>query len=145
MLNSLFKKTATISTLLIMMGLSQAEATDYMVDRTIAIAGDEAILFSDLNSEVIKYKNFLKAHNQELPADDVIRKNVLEQLITKRLILQLANKNNIIISDTDLDRAIKHIAENNHMTTEQLMSKYRTTGLTDVAIRNTIRTDKRLL
>lgn len=141
MLNSLFKKTATISTLLIMMGLSQAEATDYMVDRTIAIAGDEAILFSDLNSEVIKYKNFLKAHNQELPADDVIRKNVLEQLITKRLILQLANKNNIIISDTDLDRAIKHIAENNHMTTEQLMSKYRTTGLTDVAIRNTIRDD----
>ena len=128
MLNSLFKKTATISTLLIMMGLSQAEATDYMVDRTIAIAGDEAILFSDLNSEVIKYKNFLKAHNQELPADDVIRKNVLEQLITKRLILQLANKNNIIISDTDLDRAIKHIAENNHMTTvikHRLLYAYR--------------------
>lgn len=141
MLNNIFKKTAAVSALIVAMGISGAWAKDYMVDRTIAIAGDEAILFSDLNSEIIKYKNFVRANNRELPADDVIRKNVLEQLITKRLILQMAAKNNIIISDTDLDRAIKQIADNNGMTPEQLMSKYRGTGLSDLAIRNTIRDD----
>lgn len=141
MLSNIFRKTAAVSATFLLIGMNTAYAKDYLVDRTIAIAGDEAILFSDLNSEIIKYKNLVKASNKELPSDEVIRKNVLERLITKRLILQMAAKNNIVISDTDLDRAIKQIADNNGMTPEQMMSKYRSTGLTDLAIRNTIRDD----
>ena len=50
----------------LLIGMNTAYAKDYLVDRTIAIAGDEAILFSDLNSEIIKYKNLVKASNKVL-------------------------------------------------------------------------------
>ncbi len=134
-------RTAAAAALAAVLLAAPAGAAEYLVDRTVAIAGDEAILFSDLNAEIVKYKQFLKSKNAEMPPDDILRKNVLDQLITRRLVLQLAAKNNIEISDTDLDRAITQIAERAGTTPEKLMDGYRATGLSDAAIRNSIRED----
>ena len=143
MLKNFSAKTLAVSMALLISitATSSVCATDYLVDKTIAIAGDEAILFSDLNHEIIKFKNYLQSKGAEIPPADILKKNVLDQLITRRLIIQLAEKNNITLSDSELDMAISHIAASHHVTVEQLMNQYRKTGLSDAAIRESIKND----
>ena len=143
MLKNFSAKTLAVSMALLISitATSSVCATDYLVDKTIAIAGDEAILFSDLNHEIIKFKNYLQSKGAEIPPADILKKNVLDQLITRRLIIQLAEKNNITLSDSELDMAISHIAASHHVTVDQLMNQYRKTGLSDAAIRESIKND----
>ena len=88
MLKNFSAKTLAVSMALLISitAASNVCATDYLVDKTVAIAGDEAILFSDLNHEIIKFKNYLQSKGAEIPPADILRKNVLDQLITRTLI-----------------------------------------------------------
>ena len=79
MLKNFSAKTLAVSMALLISitATSSVCATDYLVDKTIAIAGDEAILFSDLNHEIIKFKNYLQSKGAEIPPADILKKNVL--------------------------------------------------------------------
>ena len=65
---------------------------EILVDKAVAIANDDVILQSELDGAIKHYLDSLEAKGIAAPAYDVLRKNILDQLITQSLILQLAKK-----------------------------------------------------
>jgi peptidyl-prolyl cis-trans isomerase SurA len=86
------------------------------LDRIVAIVNNEAITASELSQELKTVKLQLREQNTRLPADDLLRGQVLQKLILTHLQLQLAKSNSIVVDDDTLNRAIQRIAEQNRMT-----------------------------
>lgn len=84
------------------------------LDKIVAVVNNEVITQKELNEKI----QALKKHTK-IPADK-LRKQALDDLIDLTLQLQLANLNNIVIGDKDLDKIIADIAENNGMTVVEL-------------------------
>ncbi len=108
------------------------------LDSIAAVVNDGVITQSELNQTIDTLKKQMQASNNALPPADVIHKQVLDQLITKKLQLQLADQMNIHVSDTDVDKAIGTIAENNHISTKELYQKVNEQGLTTADYRKEI-------
>lgn len=99
------------------------------LDRIIVIVNDTIITQSELNQAINMIKKQLAGSHVQIPPADIMRKQVLDQLINKKLQLQLAEHNGIQISDEDIDKAIAGIAKANHASTQQLYQKVRAQGM----------------
>ena len=60
---------------------------------------------------------------------EVLRKQVLDQLINKKLQLEVADQAGIDVSEQELDNAIQSIAKKNRMTTDELYSELAKRGV----------------
>src|SRR5437667_9227013 len=89
------------------------------IDRVIAVINDEAITQHDLNDAKRIVLQQLKQQNVQPPAADVLAKQVLERLITERALMQYAKENGIRVDDTQIERTIQRIAEDNKLTPDQ--------------------------
>jgi peptidyl-prolyl cis-trans isomerase SurA len=90
------------------------------LDRVIAVVNDEAITqyeLDDARSVVVKQ---LKQQNVQQPPADVLDKQVLEHLITERTLLQFAKENGVKVDDSQVERTIQRIAEDNKLTLDGL-------------------------
>lgn len=114
-------------------------ATAVPVDRTVAVANNDIILESELAKASSNLKRNLLRMGQELPPDDIIRKNALERLIVNSLIMQLAEKNGITMTDSDIDRAISHMAAMNHTTVSAMLAQAAKEGFSEADYRNEVR------
>lgn len=85
------------------------------MDRIIAIVDKNAITEQELESKVLTVSSQLEKQGKELPPENVLRKQILERLIVDDLQLQLAAQRGIKINDTQLDKTISRIAEQNQM------------------------------
>jgi peptidyl-prolyl cis-trans isomerase SurA len=90
------------------------------LDRVVAIVNDEAITQYELDDAKRVVLDQLKKQNVAQPSSDVLDKQVLERLITERALLQYAKENGIKVDDTQVERTIQRIAEDNKMTVEDV-------------------------
>ncbi len=90
------------------------------LDRVIAVVNDEAITQYDLDEARSVVVKQLKQQNVQQPPADVLDKQVLERLITERALLQYAKENGVKVDDTQVDRTIQRIAEDNKITLDGL-------------------------
>ncbi len=74
-----------------------------------------------------------------LPDDATLRKQALDRLIQESLQLQLADRQGLKISDTQLEQAIQSIAADNKMTLDQLRAQLAREGLTYAQYREEVR------
>ena len=93
----------------------------------VAIVNDEVITRLELDRDARVASDQLRRQGTPLPARDVLDKQLLERMITKRALLQYTRQTGLRVSDAELDRAIDKIAEQNK--------------LTPVALRETIERD----
>jgi peptidyl-prolyl cis-trans isomerase SurA len=100
------------------------------LDQIVAVVNNSVIVESELDDEMNKIKKQLKAENTSLPPGDVLRKQVTEQLINKKLQLQLAEQAGIDPSMGEIDNAIRNIAKNNRLTVDQLYDALAKRGIT---------------
>ena len=91
-----------------------------LVDRVVAVVNDEAITQFDLDDAKRVVLDQLKKQKVTLPPNDVLDKQVLERLITERSLLQYAKENGIKVDDTQVERTIQRIAEDNKMTVDEV-------------------------
>lgn len=98
-------------------------AVSQVVDKIAAVVDDGIILESDVNNMLNKVKLSAQEADQQLPDDVTLRRQILSQLIMDDIILQLAARVNITISDEQLNQAISNIAAHNHMTLDQLRNR----------------------
>lgn len=106
-----------------------ALAAPKVVDKVAAVVDNEVVLESDVNSMLATVKHGTQEANQQLPDDATLRRQILDRLIMDNMILQLAQRANITISDEQLDQAISKIATQNHMTLDQLRSRLAYDGI----------------
>ncbi|KYP95767.1 peptidylprolyl isomerase [Sodalis-like endosymbiont of Proechinophthirus fluctus] len=104
-------------------------AAPQIMDKVAAVVDNGVILESDVNSILTTVKRGAKEANQRLPDDATLRHQILDRLIMDNIILQLAQRANITISDEKLDQAIGDIATQNHMTLDKLRSRLAYDGM----------------
>jgi peptidyl-prolyl cis-trans isomerase SurA len=88
------------------------------VDRVIAVINDEAITQHDLDDARRVVLQQLKVQKVQPPAADVLDKQVLERMLTERSLLQYAKENGVKVDDTQIERAILRIAQDNKLSAE---------------------------
>jgi len=109
------------------------------LDGIVAVVNESAIARSELDSELQAVKLQLRQQSPQLPPDDVLRSQVLDRLIMKKLQQQLAESNNIIVDDNTLNRALSTIAQQNNISLDTLRSVLEKDGLDFNAYREQIR------
>jgi len=109
------------------------------IDRVIAVVNDEAITQYELDDARSVVLQQLKQQNVQQPATDVLDKQLLERLIIERALLQHAKDSGIKVDDTQVERAIQRIAEDNKLTLDGLRQVLSRDGVTYVKYREDVR------
>jgi peptidyl-prolyl cis-trans isomerase SurA len=109
------------------------------VDGIAAVVDEDVILMSEVQRAVDNIKAQYAKQPEQLPPDDVLRKQVLERLILLRLQVERANSSGIRVSDTELNQAIQSIANQNKITPDQLREQIARDGLSYDDFRNNLK------
>jgi peptidyl-prolyl cis-trans isomerase SurA len=99
------------------------------LDKIVVVLNNSVITQSELDDALAKAKTQLTGTQTPLPASDILRKQVLDQLINRKLQLDLAQQANVQISESDIDKAINNIASRNHLSAEELYTNVSNQGL----------------
>ncbi|WAG16452.1 peptidylprolyl isomerase SurA [Aeromonas hydrophila] len=116
-----------------------AFAAPELMDKVLAVVNKDVVLASQQEALVQKVKASAQESGQSLPDDATLRKQALDRLIQESLQLQLADRQGLKISDTQLEQAIQSIAADNKMTLDQLRAQLAREGLTYAQYREEVR------
>jgi len=106
------------------------------LDRIVAVVDEGVILQSELNEAVRSVQQQYASNPSQLPPMDVLRRQVLDRLILMKLQVQRADDQGIRVSDADVDQAVNAVAQQNHMTAEQLRAAVEGDGNSFAAFRH---------
>lgn len=110
-------------------GFAATKSNEQTLDKIVVIVNDAVITESELNDKIDQTKKQIIASNSSLPPADVLRKQILQQMIDRKIQLQLADQAGIKVTDADVDKAIGRIAKQNNMTLNQLYQQLKQAGL----------------
>ncbi|WGY48609.1 MULTISPECIES: peptidylprolyl isomerase SurA [unclassified Vibrio] len=129
----------TLLTLVGLLTIGTAQAQPVEMDRVAVVVNDGVILQSDVDAAMLTVQANAKQNGRSLPAQDVLREQVVEKLIIDTLQQQEADRIGVRIDDERLNQAINDIARDNKQTPEQLRAAVAEQGLTYAEFREQIR------
>ncbi len=107
---------ATFTLAYIPIGNFTAQAAEIVkIDRIVAIVDQTVVTEQELADRIRTVTAQFKKQGTELPAENILRKQILERLISDTLQLQYAAQTGLKIDDNQLDKTIERIAEQNQM------------------------------
>jgi peptidyl-prolyl cis-trans isomerase SurA len=109
------------------------------LDHIVVVINDDVITDSELGARITEVKRQLVEQKIPAPSEAVLRKQVLERMVLERIQLQRANQLGIKPTDREVDKAIKGVAERNHLTTDELFRALRQLGVEPEAYRSEVR------
>ena len=89
------------------------------LDRIVAIINDDVIMRSELRAKIRTVTNQMSEQNIPLPPQDILEKQVLDQLILTKLQTQMADNTGIRVDEETLNRALGRIAAENELSLSQ--------------------------
>ncbi|MFC1881929.1 SurA N-terminal domain-containing protein [Thermodesulfobacteriota bacterium] len=105
-----------------------------LVDRIVAVVNNEIITLYDLNRTFAPYATNIKAlkypPEKERQTLFQVRQDILEQLIESMLADQQVKKNQITVSEKEINNTIERIKESRQFTDEQLRQGLASQGMT---------------
>ena len=111
------------------------------LDRVIAVVNDEAVTQYDVNEQKRVVLGQMRAANVTPPTADVLEKQLLERLITERVLMQYAKDTGIRVDDTQVERALTRIAEDNKLSAEEFRKAVEREGIPYAKYRSDIRNE----
>ena len=111
------KKIVSLSLLLCCMvcAVQTFAKSDEPLDQIVAVVNDDVITTSELKVALTSTKMQIAQEHVPEPSDAILKKQVLEQLVNKKLQLQIAKTGSIQVTDSDVDKAVEHIAQQNNV------------------------------
>jgi peptidyl-prolyl cis-trans isomerase SurA len=106
-----------------------ATSNGQSLDRIVAIVNDTPITQSELDDTIATVKRQMAAAGTAVPPDSALRKQIIQQLIDRKIQLQLAEQAGIKVDDAKLDGAIRHIAETNKASVAELYEQVKNQGM----------------
>lgn len=100
-----------------------------LVDRVVAVVNDGVVLESELDEQMSEITARLRQQNVALPADEVMRQQVLDRLVLEEIQAQRADRAGIKVSDEQVNAAMDDIARRQGITLQQLPSKLAQDGI----------------
>lgn len=137
-INIILSSILTLS-LLIPAHTSAAEAVITELDHIVAVVNKEAITFIELGKRTDNVLTRLRKKNVKLPPENIVRKQILEQLILEKIQLQLAKRRGIKVNDETLNRVVANIAQKNNMDLPTFRTALQQDGLNYKEFRENIR------
>lgn len=99
------------------------------LDRIVAIVDQSVITEFELENRISTVTAQLKKQGVELPPENILRKQILERLISDALQLQFAAQSGVKIDDSQLDKTVQRIAEQNQMTVAEFTQALKAEGI----------------
>lgn len=109
------------------------------LDRIAIVVNSGVVLESEVQALISQVKQNLEKEQRTPPSDSALRVQVTERLITEALQLQMAERMGFVISDAELDQAIRGISAENNMTAENLRAQVERSGQAWSSYREDIR------
>ncbi|HTM62893.1 MAG TPA: peptidylprolyl isomerase [Gammaproteobacteria bacterium] len=107
------------------------ESSEQSLDQMVAVVNEDMITRSELDRAMIAAKaQISQSGSSSMPSEKTLEKQVLQQLINKKLQLQVATQAGIKISNGELDEAISRIASQNNISVDQLYDHIKQSGMT---------------
>lgn len=99
------------------------------IDRIVAVVDKDVITYSELRDRIQIVLSQLEKQGNQRPPQDVLEKQVLERLISDRLQLQLAAQTGLRVDDSQLDRTMERIAEQNKLSVGEFRTALESEGI----------------
>lgn len=115
------------SFLLLSTPLLAAPAANAEIDRIVAVVDDDLVMYSELNAKIKQL--MLQFRGGKAPPRAEIEKQVLEQLIDRRVQLNAARRAGIVADEGTIAKAITGIAERNKMSLPQFRAALQGAGI----------------
>ena len=105
-----------IASVLVCITVTTQAAEVVKIDRIVAIVDQTVVTEQELESRIRTVTAQLQKQGTELPPENILRKQILERLISDTLQLQYAAQSGLKVDDSQLDKTIERIAEQNQLT-----------------------------
>ena len=116
-----------------------AAAVQTPLDSIVAIVDESVITRRELEYRIKLVVIDFNSGNRRLPSDDVLRRQVLEAMISDSLLLQEANRRGIKITDSQLNQTMQSIARQNNLSLSDYRKLLIADGLDYDRYRETVR------
>jgi peptidyl-prolyl cis-trans isomerase SurA len=110
-----------------------------LLDRVAAVVNDGVVLNSELDDQMSIVTERLRAQKLELPAQNVLRQQVLERLVLQEIQTQRAAKAGLKVPDETLNSALTDVAQRNGIPLSQLPEALQQQGIDYAAYREDVR------
>lgn len=115
------------------------QAQPQTLDRIVAVVNEGVITQHQLDARTRSATAQLHRQKVQLPPPEVLKRQVLDQMITERAQVQQAKEAGVRVEDNELSQAIDRIAANQKMSTNQLRVVVEKDGMTWTDFREGIR------
>ncbi|KTF10719.1 peptidylprolyl isomerase SurA [Pseudoalteromonas sp. 10-33] len=132
-------KKLLVSTVLSISLCQGAFAEPVEIDKVVGVVNQGVILQSEVNSIVDRVKKQAKEQGQQLPKDEILRVQAMERLVSQALMMQMAERMGLQISDSQLDQTLANIAKEQGGTISDLRRTVEASGDSFQAYREEIR------
>ncbi|MCU7915412.1 MAG: peptidylprolyl isomerase [Candidatus Thiodiazotropha sp. (ex Gloverina cf. vestifex)] len=120
---------------------NMAQAAVQPLDQIVAVVNEDVITRSELDGRVREMMAQLNQKGVNLPPIEILREQVLDRMISKRLQLQTAERLGLSVDDATITKAIANIAETNNITLLQLRQVLENDGINFTLFRDQLRED----
>lgn len=121
--------------------LAQQPRKVVVLDRIIAVVNDDVITRLDLDERLRFATLQLKQQGTSPPPREALEKQILDRMVTDRVQLQLARETGLRVDDSDLDKTMQRIAQDNKLTLQQLRAVLEKDGVPFTRFREDIRNE----
>lgn len=111
------------------------------LDRIVAVVNDEVITRHELDDQLQTVVKQLNKQGTPLPPEDVLERQLLDRMINDRVQLQFAKETGMRVDDTQLEKTIGRIAEENRLTPQQFRDTLEKDGMDFNKFRDEIRSE----
>jgi peptidyl-prolyl cis-trans isomerase SurA len=122
-----------------MLLLQAALAAQTSLDKIVAIVDESVITERELNNRIQLIRVDFAKTKRRLPSEDVLKRRVLEALISDSLLQQESKRRGIIITDGQLNQTMQRIARQNNLNLSEFRQALIDEGLEYDKYRETVR------
>jgi peptidyl-prolyl cis-trans isomerase SurA len=114
-----------------------------VVERIVATVGERAILLSDLRRRaepfMVQVQQSVPAGAQRNAAISQVYKAVLQKIVDEELMEKAAAQAKVTITPTEIDEALKRVAQQNGIPVEQVVAEAQRAGMSEAKYREELR------
>lgn len=108
-------------------------------DYIVAIVNQELVTAGELQLRLNQVREDAKRSGARLPADDEVRRQVLEALIDERVQITNARESGQRVDELEVERAMANVAAQNQLTPDQLRERLKREGIDYARFRKNVR------
>ncbi len=116
-----------------------AETGSTPLDRIVAVVNNDVITQLELNQRLRLVSQQLQKQGTPLPPRELLEKQLLERIIMDRTQLQLAQETGVKVDDSQLDKTLQRIAQENKLSQDQFRAALEKDGVNFAKFREDIR------